>query len=148
MPMTPLHLAAALPIRKHISMKAFIAVNVLIDIEPISIVLFNLPADFLHGGFHTMAGAFLLALATCGSGVLFGGDLKRWVTGSAFGAASHILMDALVHRDVSPFWPLTEANPLFLDAHLEVSILCAAVLCYYLVLWIRSLRIGKVLAGR
>lgn len=34
MPLTPLHLAAGLPARRHISLKAFIVVNVLIDLEP------------------------------------------------------------------------------------------------------------------
>lgn len=145
MPLTPLHLAAGLPVRKHISMKAFIAVNLLIDVEPVAIAIFNMDAP-LHGITHTLAGASFLGLLTWLLGWGMEGGCRRWFAGAFLGAWSHLVLDALVHADVEPFWPLLDGNPLFLDAHLGVSILCALVLCYYLAVWIGSLRIGEMLS--
>ena len=58
MPLTPLHLAAGLPARRHISLKAFILVNILIDLEPGAIMFFGMDSLGypLHQWFHTLAG--------------------------------------------------------------------------------------------
>lgn len=42
MPLTPLHLAAGLPLKKWISLKTFILVNIMIDIEPGLIMFFGM----------------------------------------------------------------------------------------------------------
>lgn len=140
MPLTPLHLAAALPVRKQISMKAFIAVNLMIDIEPIGIAFFDMP-DNLHQFFHTILGATFWALVTWIAGLILMGHWKQVFAGAFFGTYTHVLLDSLVHRDVELFSPIIAGNPLFLDAHLEVSIACAAVLTYYLAKWVESLHI-------
>ena len=150
MPLTPLHLAVALPVRKHISMKAFIAVNLLIDVEPVAVIFFRMDEQgyALHGGFHTLAIATLLAVFVWSIGWLFAAPSKPWLYGALFGAWSHVLMDALVHSDVAPFGPFINSNPLYMNLHLELSILCAVVLSYYLALWVRSLGIGEMLSRR
>jgi hypothetical protein len=58
MPLTPLHLAAGLPARRHISLKAFVVVNVLIDLEPASVMFFGMDrlGYALHQGVHTFGG--------------------------------------------------------------------------------------------
>ena len=142
MPLTPLHLAAGLPLRKHISMKAFIAVNLAIDVEPVTIVFFGMEGN-LHQSFHTLLFSSVIALFIWITGASFGGNNKQWLLGSFFGSVSHVLLDAIGHSDVYLFAPFIEDNPLYLDAYHEVSIACAVVLVYYLALWVQSLGIAK-----
>lgn len=145
MPLTPLHLAVGLPARKHISIKAFIIVNILIDLEPGLTMLFGMDklGYPLHQGVHTFAGATLMGGITLLLGIPYKGKFYPWLYGAILGAYSHILLDALVHTDVYPFDPWIEGNPFYLNAHLVVSILCAVVLTYYLAKWVESLRIGE-----
>lgn len=145
MPLTPLHLAAGLPARRHVSMKAFILVNVLIDLEPMSIVFFGMDrlGYALHQGVHTLGGVTLMAIVTLLAGLAGRGKWRSWMSGACLGAYSHVLLDALVHHDVEPFAPLWPGNPLFLDIHAEVSLACAAILSIYLAKWVESLRVAE-----
>ena len=145
MPLTPLHLAVGLPARKHISLKAFILVNIIIDIEPGIIMFFNMDHQgyAIHGWVHSIGGVTSMAVITL-LGLIFQGNRNAWLCGTLLGAYSHLLLDALVHSDVQPFAPFVSGNPLYLDAHMEVSLLCAVVLTYYLAQWVQSLRIGEV----
>ena len=146
MPLTPLHLAVGLPVKKHISLKAFILVNILIDIEPGLIMFLNMGHQgyAIHGWFHTLGGTSVIAGIVLLLGLPFSKHRLFWLYSTALGAYSHLLLDALVHSDVQPFAPVVSGNPLYLDAHMEVSILCAGVLTYYLVKWVESLRISEV----
>lgn len=145
MPLTPLHLAAGLPARRHISLKAFIVVNVLIDLEPASIMFFGMDrlGYALHQGVHTLGGVTLMAIVTLIAGLAGKGQWRPWLYGAFLGAFSHVILDALVHSDVQPFSPLLAGNPLFFDLYAEVSILCAIVLSYYLAKWVESLGIAE-----
>ncbi len=145
MPLTPLHLAAGLPVRKYISMKAFILVNILIDLEPGLTMFFGMDklGYPLHQGVHTFGGATLMACVTMLLGLPYKDKYQQWLKGAFFGAYSHILLDALVHFDVTPFGPFMQGNPLFLDIHAEISIFCTAILTYYLAKWVESLRISE-----
>lgn len=148
MPLTPLHLAAGLPARGYISLKAFIVVNILIDLEPASVMFFGMDrlGYALHQGVHTLGGGTLMAIVTLLAGLACRGKWRPWLYGAFLGAYSHILLDALVHSDVEPFAPILSGNLPFLDIHAEVSILCAIVLSYYLAKWVESLRIAERLA--
>ena len=145
MPMTPLHLAVALPVKKYISVIAFIIPNILIDTETVLIILFGMDnlGYALHGNMHTLGGATVAAVVV----FLIGRSLP-WFYGAFLGAYSHILLDALVHTDVQPFMPFLEGNPLHLGIHVEVSIICAIVLSYYLTRWVVSLRISEIWSSR
>jgi hypothetical protein len=130
MPFTPFHFGpgaafhAAAP--KQVSFLAFCAANVLIDVEPL---YFMVTQQFpLHRFFHTYIGASIILLLTL---ALFVGALKLasimplpnvfgWkqltirpvVVGAALGSYSHIVFDSLMHSDIRPFAPISEANPL------------------------------------
>lgn len=145
MPLTPLHLAAGLPLRKRISLKAFILVNILIDLEPGAIMFFRMDGLGypIHQWFHTFGGATMILVIATLCGLPYRGKFKPWFYGAVLGAYSHILLDALVHFDVKPFDPFIKGNPLFLNIHAEVSILCAVILPYYLAKWVESLRIAE-----
>ncbi len=146
MPLTPLHLAIGLPARKTASIKAFILVNILIDIEPGIIMFFSMDQQgySIHGWFHTLGGTSVIAGIVLVLGMVFSKQRMSWLYGTVLGAYSHLLLDALVHQDVQPFAPASSGNPLYLDAHMEISILCAVILTYYLAKWVESLRIGEV----
>lgn len=146
MPLTPLHLAVGLPIRKFASIKAFILINILIDLEVVAVMFFNMERQGynLHTAGHTFSGASYLAIFTLLVGIPYRRGFMSWCYGTFLGAYSHLLLDGLVHWDVQPFFPFIVGNPIYLDAHLSVSILCALVLCYYLAQWVISLRIGEV----
>lgn len=68
MPITPLHLAAALPVKRlakeKFSLGAFIAVNILIDLEPAAVMFFGMDrlGYPLHGVMHTLLGVCLAIL--------------------------------------------------------------------------------------
>lgn len=130
MPFTPFHFGpgaafhSAAP--KQVSFLAFCAANVLIDIEPL---YFMLTQQFpLHRFFHTYVGATIILLSVF---ALFLGLLKLaafvplpnmfgWkqlkfrpiIIGAALGSYSHIVLDSVMHSDIRPFSPLSEANPL------------------------------------
>lgn len=145
MPLTPLHLAAGLPLRHWISLKAFILVNVLIDLE-VAVVMFfgmNQQGYPLHQWFHTFGGVTAIAVVTLTMGSL-SKNYKAWFYGTLWGAYSHLFLDALVHWDVEPFEPFKPGNPMYLDRYHEVSSVCVWILVYYLALWVRSLRVGEV----
>lgn len=137
MPITPLHLAAALPVKKlgkeKFSLWAFIAVNVAIDLEPITVHLLNLERHGLamHGGMHTMIGALIVA----GIVSLFCWRLS-WLLGALYGGVSHVLMDATVHSEMKPFVPLTADNPLYMGWMEPLSLLCLVVVAWYSIPWL------------
>ena len=145
MPLTPLHLAAGLPLRDKISLKAFILVNVLIDLEVAVVMFFGMDNQGypLHQWFHTLGGVTALVVVTLAMGSMTK-NYKAWFYGTVWGAYSHLFLDALVHWDVEPFEPFKPGNPLYLGLYQEVSLVCALVLVYYLALWVRSLRVGEV----
>lgn len=130
MPFTPFHfgvgaaLHAAAPHR--VSFLAFCAANVIIDAEPLYYMLTDNPP--LHRFFHTYIGATLVAVATI---VLFSAckrlasrfrlpDIFGWqslrlpevATGSVLGTYTHIVLDSIMHLDIRPLAPFSEANAL------------------------------------
>lgn len=138
MPITPLHfgpgalITACAP--RSVSWTVFALANVLIDLEPIT--LFFLTGDPAHPWLHTPPGALGVAIlaATLGRrpceaflrwwNTRLSPAQARWLaadptitrsqawTGALIGTFSHILIDALMHVDVRPFWPLVADNPL------------------------------------
>lgn len=143
MPLTPLHLAAGLPARRWIDLRAFILINLLIDIEPAGVLFFNMDklGYAVHGWSHTFEGM----LALCVPPLFLSFFMKKnnipWILGIYWGMFSHLFLDSLVHPDMKPF---NGTNPLFLDAYHPVSGICAVILIYYLTVWVISLRIGEV----
>lgn len=131
MPVTPFHFGPGAAIHavapKHISFLAFSTANVLIDVEPLYCMLTH--QERLHRFFHTYVGASLVALITIALFLacrLFASRFWlpnpfRWQTlsllavalGAAAGTYSHIVLDSVMHSDITPFAPFSNANPLF-----------------------------------
>ncbi len=97
--------------------------QVLIDIEPGVRILFG--ASIIHGPSHTIAGAFLIGIVAAFIGKPISEFVLRllrvphigitWTasaTGAFIGTFSHIFLDAIMHSDMSPWFPLAGSNQL------------------------------------
>lgn len=129
MPFTPFHFGPGAAVHalapKHISFIAFCVANVLIDIEPL---YFMLTGGYpLHRFFHTYIGASLIPVTILLLFVIarqfqrFIPNRHAWKTsgifpvlsGAAIGSYSHIVLDSVMHQDITPFAPFSNVNPLF-----------------------------------
>jgi hypothetical protein len=167
MPFTPFHFGAGLGAKgvsaPIFSWSAFCAAQVLIDCESLyHIVRRDYP---VHRFFHTFVGAGLAGIIVSAAMLLVlrilnrpGSILDRdrwrrqpalageisttgvWV-GGMLGGLSHPLLDGLMHRDVRPFLPWSDANPfLGLMSVGELHLLClaaAALGAVGVALWMR-----------
>ena len=130
MPITPFHFGPGAAIHalapKQVSFLAFCASNVLIDVEPLYFMLTHQYP--VHRFLHTFIGASLIVILTV---ALFVGarafaqriwlpNLFKWrelgvfavTIGAFFGSYSHIVLDSLMHSDITPLAPFSDANPL------------------------------------
>ena len=138
MPITPFHFGPGALLKSvapgRVSWTVFALANVLIDLEPIA--LFFLIGDPAHPWLHTLPGAIGVAVVAATLGrrpcewalAWWNRQLSpaqaRWLgapaaidrvqawSGALLGTLSHILLDAVMHVDVRPFWPLHAANPM------------------------------------
>lgn len=130
MPFTPFHFGPGAVIHamapKQVSFLAFCTANVMIDVEPLYFMITR--QDRLHQFFHTFVGATLVALATL---LLFLGcrafarrfwlpnlfvwqglHLQQVAVGAIIGTYSHIVLDSIMHTDITPLAPFSDMNPL------------------------------------
>jgi membrane-bound metal-dependent hydrolase YbcI (DUF457 family) len=130
MPFTPFHFglsaSIAFPLKRTIDIPVFILANVAIDIEPLTVMIFNLSYP-LHGYAHSFLGAGLVGalwgfVAFKGKGILGGvmhffgltyqTTITKAIISGILGAFSHVLLDAPIYTDIKPFYPLS-INPLY-----------------------------------
>lgn len=138
MPITPFHFGpgalVAAASRSSVSFLAFAATNVLIDVES----LYNMVTDQprIHTFFHTYIGSTIaaalvvLAFIPCRwlARRLPAWPLLGWrrlsvtavLLGSLVGAWSHVLLDSVMHSDITPLAPYSNANPLYQLVSLQV----------------------------
>jgi hypothetical protein len=127
--------------RRHFSLRIFALAQISIDLEAARGTF--LSAHPLHGPLHSLIGATLAGLvaAVLGRRVFnvlnlplrtFLGQVEgmpawlveevvpiTWVAaliGGVTGGISHVLLDAIIHPDVSPFWPFSASNPFLTDS--------------------------------
>ncbi len=133
MPFTPYHLGPGsligLSLFKIFDFPALLTASVIIDIEPFSVLLFNLNYP-LHGFFHSFLGGSIVAGSIAVAMYFLKKDIKKlmvlfklsklaqdssfkkilWT--SFFGIYFHILLDSPLYTDIKPFYPLT-VNPFY-----------------------------------
>lgn len=127
MPVTPFHFGPGGALHalaaRYVSFRAFCAANVLIDAEPIYyLVTVRHPH---HRFFHTYVGATLAGAAAV---VLVSRVLRlrlpdrlrgraltlsQIAAGAAAAAYSHIVLDSVMHADIRPLAPFSDANVLY-----------------------------------
>ena len=138
MPFTPFHMGAALIVKpglnRTFSVITFGLAQIAMDIEPGIGMLTG--ADVLHGPTHTILGALVIAyLVMLIAPSVCNYLLRRWnmevthhkiawlvqpeppsktavTVGAFFGTLSHVALDSLMHHDIRPLWPFSDANPL------------------------------------
>jgi hypothetical protein len=131
MPFTLFHLGPALaiglPLRKYIHAPTFIVANVILDVEPLSVMFFGLNYP-LHGYLHTRLLAFMVGLLLALVMFKLEGTIqpayrlllletsdnfgvKPFVLTGVSGTMLHVLLDAPLYSDIHPFFPFA-ANPL------------------------------------
>ncbi|MCE2029572.1 metal-dependent hydrolase [Sessilibacter corallicola] len=129
MPFTPFHMGPGMVIKALLqgsfSLMIFGWAQIVMDIQPLIVLITG--EGHLHGFSHTYVGAILLAIFSALSGKYLSeiglfilGLNKQWQVQiawwvaflSAFiGTFSHVLLDAIMHSDVEPFYPFTLNNP-------------------------------------
>ena len=144
MPLTPFHLGPGLLIGllflSYIDFSTFLVASVIVDVEPILVLTFNLDYP-LHGFFHSFLGgtfvAFLLAAVMSKVRESLSpllsffklekkSSFKNILLASLSGIYIHILLDSRMHRDIQPFYPL-DFNPFLSSSTLPglwVHMLC------------------------
>ena len=130
MPVTPFHLGPGALLHavapRRVSFLAFAAANAVIDLESfVNLVYDRQP---VHALLHTVFGAALVVVLVVATFL----GIRSWIvredlrdfagwrrleatavlSGAVLGAGSHLLLDALMHADMAPFWPFSTANPL------------------------------------
>jgi membrane-bound metal-dependent hydrolase YbcI (DUF457 family) len=130
MPITPFHFGPGAAIHalapRHVSFLAFCTTNVLIDVES----LYNLinRRNQVHAFFHTYVGATIVIATTVVlfyffkwfarkfwfPNILGWQDLsaRQVVIGAALGGYSHVALDSVMHLDIRPLAPMSDANAL------------------------------------
>jgi len=130
MPLTPFHLGPAsafgLLFNRFMNLTAFVIASVIVDIEPLVVLLFNLDYP-LHGFFHSFLGGGIVAAALSLAVIALSGKIRKWtgffrirqnfskkaVCAASFsGVYLHILFDAPLYADIRPFYPL-DFNPFY-----------------------------------
>ena len=120
--------------RRHFSLLVFGIAQVAMDIEPMIGMISDW--DVLHGPSHTIIGALLIAALVAWLApplcnfILFKFNQEvahhsvAWLqepypiartaalTGAFFGTLSHLILDSLMHHDIHPLAPFSNANPL------------------------------------
>ena len=131
MPFTPFHMGPGIMVKGILqggfSLMVFGWSQMVMDIQPLFVLITG--EGHLHGFSHTFVGATLLAVFSALSGkYLSESGLKilgiskepdlitiKWpvVCLSAFvGTYSHLVLDAVMHSDLRPYYPLSQKNEL------------------------------------
>lgn len=153
MPFTPFHMGVGLVAKavagRHFSVLTFGIAQVAMDIEPLVGMLRQ--SEVLHGPTHTYLGAVPIALvAAAVTPWLCGPLLARWnaevrhygmpwlleetlwkphvvVLSALAGTFSHVLLDSVMHLDIRPWAPWSDANGLYNIIPLStLHLLCTA----------------------
>ena len=143
MPFTPFHLGPGAAFKaiggRHFSFMVFGGAQVLMDIEPLMRIL---RGDFvLHGYTHTIAGALLIGIVAALIGKPISASVLSalriphqpltWLaasSGAFVGTFSHVALDALMHADMQPWWPMATGNGLLGAMDVERLHMACAVL--------------------
>jgi len=126
-PFTPFHLGPGAIVKaaagRHFSFMVYGGTQVLMDIEPLVGIIQHKPV--LHGYPHTILGALVIGTIAGLIGKPISEVVLRilkiphfpftWTAafaGAYVGSFLHIILDAMMHADMNPWWPIASSNPL------------------------------------
>ena len=129
MPFTPFHFGpsalVSLPLQKYIDVPVFVLANVVIDFEPLVVIVFDLKYQG-HEYFHnfligSLVGILWGTAAYFGRGILkkimrmlrlpYTASFRKMLISGVLGVWFHVIVDSIGYRDVKPFYPL-DFNPM------------------------------------
>jgi len=158
MPVTPFHFGPSaligLPLKRWIDIPVFVLANVVVDFEPLAVMVFQLNYP-LHGYFHTLliggvlgllwglaaypfrpVWRFLMELV----GLSYQPTLPKMMISGMFGVWLHVLIDSVHYNSMNPFFPVT-GNPFYeiisystVFSVCEISMIAALVIYVFLAL--------------
>lgn len=141
MPFTPFHMGAGVIAKsiapRYISIQAFALSQIAMDIEPA--IGMAKGSDVLHGWTHTFGGSlFVVFVATLLWKLIEDRRLYRWTLPALdwkvlcatmlIGAWSHVVLDALIHRDMTVVRELMGLTLFFSHGFVEMLMVIFAVL--------------------
>jgi len=143
MPFTPFHIGphacVALLFARRLNVFVFITANVAVDVEPLLVMMCQLPYP-LHGLAHTFPGAALVGAALGLMLFPFRGLISRflriirlpaadgfwhYICAGVLGGWLHVLFDAVLYAEMNPFFPLNGNPFLGLMGYSTMYLLCA-----------------------
>ncbi len=141
-PFTPFHLGPGAICKAigghHFSFMIFGGSQVLMDIEPLIRIIRG--DAVLHGPTHTVFGALVIAVASTLAGRPISDAALRvsgisarpisWIVAlisALIGTYSHIGLDAIMHPDANPLWPIADGNDILGIVSVEaLHLICMA----------------------
>jgi hypothetical protein len=146
MPFTPFHFGphacVALPLQRYIDVPVFVAANIVVDIEPATVMVFR-PDYPLHGYCHTLLVGGVIGLLwgavawplrgriakmMAALRLAYSPGLLKMLLSGLLGVWLHVLFDAVLYPEMKPFWPLA-MNP-FLGLLDAGSMYLICTLCF------------------
>jgi membrane-bound metal-dependent hydrolase YbcI (DUF457 family) len=155
MPFTPLHIGPGMAVKAiaqdKFSLIIFGWAQILVDLQPLVVVLTH--EGQIHGVTHTFVGGAVLGAAAAASGkpmadallnlfrkkekprIRISWKIACW--SGLVGGLSHVLLDALIYPDMSPFWPFVQSSPLDIFTSRGMTAFCifsglAGLLVYFI----------------
>lgn len=133
MPITPLHYGTLAPVNHwfpgKVSVVSFTLVNLWMDGNAILYFAFGLDRPELHSPFtHSLLAGIVLAsiIALCRF------KSRKWVLGAYYGGITQVALDALVHPEMEPMYPI-HWNPLYTGQMEMVSLILLPFTLWFIV---------------
>lgn len=142
MPLTPLHFGLLAPVNHwfpgKISLVSFTLINLWMDGNAILYYGFGLDQPEFHGPTtHSLVAALILATGVAIIAGYFRKGQLKWILGAYYGAVTHVLLDALVHSEMQPFYPL-HWNPLYAGLMEPLSWILLPLMLWFIVQTVSS----------
>ena len=139
----------ALPFKKYIDIPTFVLANVVVDFEPLAVILLHL--NYPHHGFcHTFLIGGIVGLlwgifAYLAKGLFkwpmklfcfpYQPTITKTILSGIIGVWFHVFVDSILYPDVRPFWPFA-ANPfLIIIKPLSLYLICVISILVSLVIY-------------
>ncbi len=154
MPFTPYHFGPAaiigLPLKRWIDIPVFVLANVVVDFEPLAVMVYKLDYP-LHGYFHTFLFGGLIGLMWGLAAYLLFRPIFRWLMrlfqlpyqptllkmamSGLLGIWLHVFIDSFLYLEMQPFWPV-RGNPFHAIVRYQtIFLICEASLIAAIVIY-------------
>lgn len=154
MPLTPFHVGPTgilgLIFKKYFDIFSLVISSVIVDLEPIIVIVFNLNYP-IHGFLHSFIGGSIILIILSILIYLNRKKVEKFLLkfkinetltfrkifiSSLIGIYSHIILDSFLYQDIKPFYP-SSFNPFFnLFSFLEIYLITGITLLLFLIFYL------------